>query len=329
MKELISIVVPVYNAEKTLKRCVDSILNQHYQLFELILINDGSSDRSAELCEQYAKEYSKIKVYHQDNQGVAAVRNRGKKLATGKWITWCDSDDILAPNYLEELYNLTMKYNTSIAICTKQVVNNDLKNLENYEEGQDFSLSCEQFFEKMMYGELKGIGVSECGRLYRTEFLQDIVYPEGKSFEDSNTSYQVVIKNDKVAISLKPMYYYVRNEGSIVQSHFTPKRLEFIEAEENMTNAIEKIYPSLHQAALRRRVYAYLNTLGHVVLTGNKEYRLLEKKLKDKILQSYSPLISDNRVPKKDKLALVILKYFGLLGYRVSFKVFKIKQKRG
>lgn len=324
---LITVIVPVYNAETTLKRCVDSILKQQYQNFELLLIDDGSKDQSGVLCDQYAQQDARVRVIHQANAGLSQVRNVGIQEAKGEYIAWCDSDDFVADNYLSEMNAVRDQYQVDIVVANKQVINEDLKHAQDPYVGKTFVLSDEAFFEQMLYGELPGIGVGENGRLYKKELLQDIQYPIGQLFEDSATSYKIVHKVSKVGISLKPIYYYLRNENSIVQRTFTPKRLEFIRAEEQMTENIMKLYPNIIPAAKRRRMYAYLNTLGHVVLANNKEYHELEKELKANILPEYSSLMADARVPKKDKLALTILKYGGLPAYRIAFKVFKIKQK--
>lgn len=326
MKPVLSIIVPVYNAQDTLERCIDSILAQTYKNFELLLINDGSTDNSLRICENYAAQDERVRIIDQQNGGLSYVRNVGIKEAKGEYVAWCDSDDFVSDNYLADLYHLIEHYQVDIAICTKQVVNMDLKNLADPYVGKDFEISTVDFFEKMLYGELPGIGVGENGRLYKKELLEGIEYPVGKLFEDSSTSYQIVMKTDRVGISLKPMYYYIRNINSIVQRTFTMKRMEFVDAEEKMTSAVAEKYPEVKDAARRRLMYAYMNTLAHAVLSNNKEFAEIEHDLKRKILANYDFLVKNPRIPKKDALAVRILKWGGLPTYKLAFQLFKKKQ---
>lgn len=323
---LISVIVPMYNRENTIKKCLDSIVKQTYSNFELIIIDDGSTDSSFNICEQYAKKDSRIKLIHQENRGVSSARNLGLDLSEGEYIAFIDSDDFIANDYLEYLYQLIQKYNSDIAICSHQTINMFEQIYEPMNEGIDFILSSQDFLEKMLYGELKGIGISIHSRLISKKLFDGIRFPDGKLFEDSAVSYKNILKTDKVAITYKPKYCYLRNTEGIVQKKFNLTRMDFITAEEIMTSDIVKHFPSLCKAADRRRVYAYLNTLGHMVKANNKEYRTLEIELKDKIMKYYPELISNPRVPKKDKLALRILKYSGLSGYRFAFNIFKKKQ---
>lgn len=326
MGELISIIVPMYNREKTISKCLDSILNQTYSNFELIIIDDGSTDNSFTICEQYVKDDDRIKLIHQENQGVSSARNKGLDISEGEYIAFIDSDDYVSDDYLEYLYTLIQYDNTKIAICSHQNINLGEPLKTSFDEGKDIVLSTKDFFEKMLYGELKGIGVSIHSRLIAKELFENIRFPIGKLFEDSAVSYKNLLNTDRVSITFKPKYCYVRNMDSIVQKPFDLTRMEFIDAEEEMTESIKIQFPSIQDAADRRRIYAYLNTLGHMVKANNKEYQPLEVELKNKILMHYSELISNSRVPKKDKLALRILKYSGLIGYRFAFNVFKKKQ---
>ena len=116
-QDLISVIVPVYNVENYLKRCLDSIINQTYQNIEIILIDDGSTDNSGNLCEDYKKIDNRIKVVHKTNGGLSDARNTGIKKAKGKYITFVDSDDYVEYDYVEYLYNLIKKYDTNISFC--------------------------------------------------------------------------------------------------------------------------------------------------------------------------------------------------------------------
>ena len=118
--ELISIVVPVYNAENYLEKCINSIIGQTYRNLEIILIDDGSNDNSLSICEKFALQDNRIKVFHQNNGGVASARNKGLSEASGEFIAWVDSDDSIEPEYIEKLYDAVKEYNADISIALKQ-----------------------------------------------------------------------------------------------------------------------------------------------------------------------------------------------------------------
>lgn len=213
-----------------------------------------------------------------------------------------------------------------MSICSHQHMNLGEEPHEDFNKGIDFVINPENFFEKMFYGELKGIGVSVHARLIRKDLFNGVVFPEGKLFEDSAVSYLNVMRSKQIAITYKPKYCYVRNKDSIVQRKFDETRLDFIKAEKAMTDAVVEKYPNLSSSAHRRLMYAYMNTLAHAVLSGNREYKQLELELKREILKNWVQTLQNQRVPKKDKFALFILRFGGLPLYTIAFKVFKRNQ---
>jgi glycosyltransferase involved in cell wall biosynthesis len=160
MSDLISIVVPVYNVESYLEKCIDSILNQSYSNFELILVNDGSTDNSGKICSDFEKKDSRIKVINKDNGGLSDARNHGIDIASGRYITFIDSDDFVEVDYIFYLYNLLKKYGTKISICAYNIL---LENGEKINLGKGFEetlMSKEDSFKRMLNEE--GFSVSAC-----------------------------------------------------------------------------------------------------------------------------------------------------------------------
>ncbi|MBF0787147.1 MULTISPECIES: SP_1767 family glycosyltransferase [unclassified Streptococcus] len=217
--ETISIIVPVYNVERYLKRCLDSLVKQTYVDFELLLINDGSTDNSALICEEYARTDSRIRVIHQENAGPSAARNRGLELARGRYITFVDSDDFVEVDYLENLHTALEKNEADISICNFNSFN---------EERQSFlfSITKEMYFEQTYTVEewLNQENTAKNNlyltftfsplKLFKRELFDGIVFPIGRLREDDATIYKLYLKARKIAFINQGAYYYSqRSEG--------------------------------------------------------------------------------------------------------------------
>lgn len=222
--EKISIIVPVYNVQQYLKRCLDSILKQTYQDFELLLINDGSTDYSAEICQEYVERDERVKLFHQTNAGPSAARNRGIELATGSYIAFIDSDDFVEEGYLENLYQALVKNDADISICNFNSFN---------EERQSylFSIIPEMYFEKV-YSVEEWLNEENTAKnnlfltftftytkLFKRELFEGILFPVGKLREDDATIYKLYLKANKIAFINQGSYFYSqRSEGLSRQS---------------------------------------------------------------------------------------------------------------
>ena len=223
---MISVIVPVYNVEKYIRRCIESILIQEYRNFELILVDDGSTDSSGDICEEYAKDNNRITVIHQENKGLSGARNTGISNAKGEWVVFIDSDDYISEDYLEYLYSLIKKYNAEISICGHIKTKNEKENsrqLDPYEE----CLSKEKALEEMLYA--KKFSTSAWGKLYLTAFFSDVRYPFGRFSEDMFTTYKVINKAHKIVYGSQICYYYLRRNGSILVSQFSEKHMDVLE----------------------------------------------------------------------------------------------------
>lgn len=210
---LISIIVPVYNVEKYLERCVNSILNQTYKNFELILINDGSTDGSPQICERYTQMDDRIILIHKKNGGLSDARNTGLKIAKGEYVTFVDSDDLIAPNALQLLITYSVTYNCDVVISTKITsfdqacdcvdahVNNSIK-VDSFEA------------EKIIFCE--NTRWEAWGTLYKANVVKGEMFPLGKLYEDLALVPLLILKANRVCFIDAPIYYYFRRVGSIM-----------------------------------------------------------------------------------------------------------------
>lgn len=222
--ELISIIIPVYQVKEYLQDCVDSVRMQTYTNLEIILIDDGSTDGSGEICDAYAKEDKRIIVVHQENQGLSAARNAGVNIAKGELIAFVDSDDYVAEIYLEVLYILLKKYDADIAVCEFTRYRKKMERIPNMEKINDYVMSSKQMLGEW-HGRRKHIETVCWNKLYKREILlqRKEVFPLGKEHEDIYTSHLFIERAKKIAITNQILYFYRNRENSITCSRYNKK----------------------------------------------------------------------------------------------------------
>lgn len=315
MKPLISVILPIYNVETFLPRCVESVMRQTYKNLEIILVDDGSTDGCPQLCDAYAKQDERIRVLHKANGGLSDARNQGALIATGKYITFIDSDDYVKDTYVEYLYRLIEKYQTRMSLCTHTVVFENGKTIR-YGEGGDEVLSTENCLERMLYDDV--INTSAWAKLYETEMVRQFPYPVGKLFEDIATTYKFFMACGSIACGYESQYFYMLRSSSIVYQQFNPKKLELLEMTDWMADDVRKQYPQLERAVERRQLYARFSTLNQ--LQDVKGHKAEKKMLMDYIKRHKGCVVGNPRAPKRDKLAIAALS-LGYPVYRMCWKL--------
>ena len=267
---LISVVVPVYNVSDYLHFAMDSLIKQTYQNFEVILINDGSTDNSGDICDQYAAYDERIKVIHKENAGVSAARNTGIEAANGDYIAFVDSDDYIAPNMYEDMLRILKENDLDILECTAfrdkggDIIEgcNDGQ-LEIYEKEDALRLAMHDCF------------VAAWSKLYKRSAIGDVRFPVGRKFEDTATSYLYVANANRVGHINRCYYYYRLNPNSITQTSFDPKsRWDFVLGyEERLQYAIKHqlSYIDDCNSLLMKAVLSCL-TAYYAKPTGNQVY---------------------------------------------------------
>ena len=227
-KFLVSVVVPVYNVENYIGYCIKSIINQSYKDLDIILIDDGSTDTSGQICDEWAKSDDRISVIHKTNGGLSDARNVGIDIATGEYITFIDSDDYILPTFIEYLYNLISKNNADISVC--QLINVDESNSVISSGGEPLDKIVRGNSDCMKeYLSSASIDTVAWRKLYKKElFKPDIRYPVGKYHEDVWTTYKLIAQCKTIAIGSNALYAYRQRTGSIVNSSFSPKHLDSV-----------------------------------------------------------------------------------------------------
>lgn len=219
MKYCVSIIIPIYNVEKYLSKCLDSVLNQTFNSIEIILVNDGSTDNSESIINKYKKEYPHLVVLNKNNGGLSSARNAGLKYATGEYVLFIDSDDYINKQMVEILYNKAKRDNVDVVI-SKYTLNYESNNrLEIFKVNYDERLiiNNEKALEMFMLGEVTG---HACNKLIKRELLEknNISFPEGMLYEDAPTTFQILLSSEKISFVNESFYFYVQREGSITKA---------------------------------------------------------------------------------------------------------------
>lgn len=302
--DLISIIVPVYNVEKYITRCVKSIITQTYTNIEIILIDDGSPDNSGIICDDLAKTDNRIQVIHQKNKGLSGARNTGIDVASGLYIAFVDSDDWIDIEMIKVLHNLIKQYNAQISACGVEMIG-DKGHIayfsDNLEEIILYTRS-EAMNELLDDTRIRNVSYN---KLYKKDLFEDIRFPVGKVFEDIFTTYKLLDKSDSVVYCGRPLYYYYKSSGSILRSEFTVKRFDKTKACMERAIYYSGHYPDLLQKASEVYIKSALVSLANSS-DGDEEVLKERRAIRQSLLQ----WISNNPIELsiKEKLSCMFLK---------------------
>lgn len=246
MEPLISVIVPVYKVEQYLAKCVDSILNQTYRNLEVILVDDGSPDHCGEICDTYAGKDSRVKVIHQQNGGLSSARNAGMAVATGEYVSFVDSDDILVADGLEHMLTLAEKEQADLVIGDHIRFEDALPSVS--EDGIKTSVrsrteAMEEFFRN---------GCAAWARLYRREIHDGIKFPAGEINEDEAIVLQLLDRCRRIAYTDRIVYFYRSRIESITTSSFSTRKLIWVKHCRDNLAFIRDHYPDLEYYATGR-----------------------------------------------------------------------------
>ena len=214
-KDKISVIVVLYNAEMALKRCVDSIICQSYKNLEILLVDDGSVDRSPSICDEYKDKDSRVKVIHQKNAGVSQARNKGVECATGEWILWVDSDDYIDAKLCEKVHTAAVKYDADMVVFGFSKFYDDGKIENCYGEGTSRLIDVAEAMRQLSN---QNIGNFPWNRFYKKELFDGIRYPNGRVYEDIATTYRLIDKAARIFFLDNSLYFYYQANSSITHT---------------------------------------------------------------------------------------------------------------
>ena len=304
MQEKISIIVPVYNVEAYLERCVESILKQTYSNLEILLVNDGSTDKSGELCDQLALRDQRIRVIHKENGGLSDARNRGIDEASSDLIGFIDSDDYIDKDMYETLYRHLRESNSDLSMCGHYDVFHQIPE-KQVSEIKTWELSSEEAIKIVM--EAKILSVTAVNKLYKTVLFNHLRFEVGKIAEDAFIMIRLLDQCQKVVATNEKKYYYVHRENSITTQKFSLKFLNVIEAYEQNANIIREHYPAIADVATMRLNWAHFYVLDRLLIDSDFKDKLLEDKLIHYLKQNRVNILRDARFTNARKISFLAL----------------------
>lgn len=302
-KELISIVVPIYNVEKYLKNCIDSIIKQTYTNIEIILVDDGSPDNCGKICDEYKEKDNRIKVIHKQNGGLSDARNAGIDIATGEYIAFIDSDDYIEENYIEVLYNLCVKNDVWLSECDYERINSDDK--IEMKQNRESNIYTGKEMSRRLYSKDFIRTIVVWNKLYKREIFKSLRFPKGKINEDEFTTYKIFYNLDKVAVTSEKLYYYRYSPDSIMNRKFNKKRLDLIEAlEERIEFYKEKNEKELYNLTLKCYIEHLIEyfRLCKRDIEDKSYYKLILKKYRNNFLKMI--MLKEIKIKSKIKYAI-------------------------
>ena len=317
-RHLISIIIPVYNVAEYLCECLDSVLAQSYRNLEIILVDDGSTDKSGEICDGYSQQDNRIKIIHQKNSGLSAARNTGIDTATGEFLFFIDSDDIIHHKCIETLY--TNLYNNNADISSVELQR--FKTIDNFSDkvvdGQLFLSDGEESCRKILYQ--KTLDNSACAKLFKRQLFSNTRFPLGTLYEDLALIPIIYLNATRAVHQSVSLYFYRQRENSIIET-FTMKRTDVLNITDNLVDLMALSHPQLLPAAKDRKFSANMNILWLMTTTG-----IRDKKIEQRCWQNIKSLrtasLTNPNVRLKNKIG-ALTSFFGLSFLKQSLSLFK------
>lgn len=318
----ISIIVPIYNVEKYLEQCIESIINQEYKNLEIILVDDGSSDKCSNIIDNYAQKDDRIKAFHKENGGLSDARNYGLDRATGNYICFVDSDDFVEKDFISSMYNNIKKYKVDIVACNSyEFYNKNKIKVSNY-------LNIEKLYNKIEASKyLYIIGYYNVGvwnKMYEKKIWEQVRFPVGKKSEDVFVMPKVIDNSNGLYYSSIPKYYYRQREGSITNSNNI--NYDAIEASEKAIrfykkNNMDEVIPCVTQYL----IFAYIGIYNNLLCRKKDQKKM--KDIRRKALEKKKE-ITYTEISKSRKIQLFLFLHLINI-YNILFKIYDYKRKKG
>ena len=320
-EEKISIIVPVYNVEAYLEKCVESILKQTYTNLEILLVNDGSTDKSGELCDKLALRDHRIRVIHKENGGLSDARNRGIDEASSNLIGFIDSDDYIDEDMYETLYRQMVASKADLSMCGHYDVHHQIPE-KQVAEIKTWELMPEEAIKMVM--EAKILSVTAVNKLYKKALFEQLRFRIGKIAEDAFIMVDLIHQCSKIVATNEKKYYYVHRENSITTQKFSLKFLNVIEAYEQNAKIISENYPDLYDVAIMRLNWAYFYVLDRLLVDNDFKDKVLEDRLISYLKKNKRSILMDGRFTRARKMSFLVL----CLSRKLYLKILLTQTKR-
>ena len=305
---MVSIIIPVYNVQDYLARCVDSVLTQTYTDLEIILVDDGSIDISGDICDEYALHDARVRVIHKENGGLSDARNAGLDVARGNYVAFIDADDYVHPSFVELLLKTINETGAQIAVSTwQELKDGDKPRKVKTRRPRCTILTQEEAISSVFYQ--KKLNHSACSRIFETQLFNNLRFPEGMLYEDLAIIYPLLCKVEKVALINTPMYYYMHRQGSIITT-MSLRRTHVLDHIERIEEQVTDEAPQYLPAVRSRHLSACFNML-RLMPVDEPKWQATKERCWDYIKNMRFLCIKDSKVRLKNKIAC-LLSYFGV-----------------
>lgn len=306
---LISVIVPVYNVEAYLPRCVDSILAQNYRNLEVILVDDGTKDASDKICDAYAEKDPRVRVIHKENGGLSSARNAGIAIARGEYLGFVDSDDWIEPEMYETMLSLALQHKVKLVCAGRYDVNSTT--------GEKKIGLCPPREEVITGEELvrriftwQNIDSAAWDKLYHRSLFREIRYPLGKIVEDVPTTYKIALDAGEAALCPQPFYNYYHRPGSITTASVSPKTFHFSQHTAEIYPYVREHFPAIQEEARYLRVRSLVYNLLTLELAGEdarKTYAAEYHQSRKDLQKHVGFVLKSGLFRKQEKLTNVLL----------------------
>lgn len=313
----VSVIVPVYNVEKYLDKCINSILNQSYKNYEVILIDDGSTDESGKICDKYTSKYKFIRAIHKENGGQSHARNLGVVNSKYQYVTFIDSDDYIDRYFLERLTDILEGYESDIAICG--ILDEDTNGNYIYPDtssGEVKVYSNYEAIEEMCYE--RKFGTSPCAKVIKKKIVLDNPFPIGVIYEDLATLYKILGDCNSIVFYDKKMYHYVHHFGSTTKNIWHDNVMYVMKASNELLHYIETRCPNIIDAGVQR--YFFSANEVYVRSFDERKYLSIIYDIRQQLKKYWPYIVANNKIAFKQKLRYWMMMDFPML-YKYIWKI--------
>ena len=315
--EKISVIVPIYNVEKYLERCIESIINQTYKNLEIILVDDGSPDNCGNICERYAQKDNRIIVIHKENGGLSDARNAGLKIATGEYISYIDSDDYIDNDMYEYMMKEMSKENADIAICgTKVDFENGITKLKENKEKE--ILNAKEALIKL--NSFSSFDMAVWNKIYKRNIVSGIEFPIAKTSEDYFVMYQYFDRAKKIVVLPQAKYHYIQRENSISRG----KKIshDYIEGSRAQQNFIKRNYSEIEFVGNTAYAFSYIAIYNRYIKNKQRLSRKNKKIFKKEVKKYITDINKNQYISIKKKIQANVF-LINLTVYKLLIKLIK------
>ncbi|MGL5989242.1 glycosyltransferase family 2 protein [Cetobacterium sp.] len=301
----ISIIVPVYKVEPYLRKCIDSILAQTFKDFELILVDDGSPDSCGDICDEYAKKDKRIKVIHKKNGGQSSARNAGLDIAEGEYIGFVDSDDWIETDMYEILYNLCVANNCEISCISSKIIYPEKIIIRDSNELKKYTR--DEAMKELIRGKVFDEVVWT--KLFKKQIMKGFRFKEGIKYEDTDFTYKIVYRCNSLVYLGKPVYNYLKREGSTMANALEEISIDHIYIYDEMFKFYKQKYPKYKDMVLLRIIDSGLPVLNNIIKNSSYNKKKIKFNEVNKILNDYFfDFLKIKEINRNIKLLLILLR---------------------